>query len=351
MLKIKIIDDSEDGFAEMEETLGDGDDIVDVAVVTGDFNGDGSAQIAVGIGLADGAELRFVQNGSGYSFDDARTKSYGLSFPDSTFVTLELASGNLDYDSPEELGVVVNEYYDPNFGGDDGTARFFVYDDGNTGFVELDSGPVQGQDGSVVSAVVADLDFGDVDGDGLDELMMGGLAEFETSCTGYDAFVTVRDDAEHAHAAIDTDTFDAFFSKYSAFGPWRLRFVHVGAFDLDGDGLAELHANLRVYEDLGSLERPDPHPRTAARSVRRRGQRRRRLHHLGHHRHRHRRRDRRRPRKPDRLRPMAERPPHLGPVVDRLGRLRRTEQHRRDHLLQHPDRRRAAAGTGQPRHG
>ena len=74
---------------------------------------------------------------------------------------------------------------------------------------------------------------------------------FHTSCERYDAFITVRDDLEQDLAALDTDRFNAFFSNCPAFGPWRLRFLHVGAFDLDGDGFDELHANVRVYEDLG----------------------------------------------------------------------------------------------------
>jgi hypothetical protein len=251
VLKLRIIEDPADGFATAEETLGDGDDILDLSVVTGDFNGDGTAQIVVGLGFAEGAELRFVQDDNGrYRFDDASTKSYGISFPDRTIVTLELASGNLDYDNPTELGLVVNEFTTISGTGPTGAATFYLYDDGSTGFEELDSGPVQGRDGAVVTAVVADIDFGDVDGDGLAEVVMGGLAEFETSCERYDAFVTVRDDAEHAFAALDTDTFDAFFRNCPAFGPWRLRFLHVAAFDVDGDGADELHANLRVYEDL-----------------------------------------------------------------------------------------------------
>jgi len=251
VLKLRVIDDLEDGFAAVEETLGDGDDVMDVAVVTGDFNGDGTAQIAVGIGFADGAELRFLETAGGsYRFDEAATKTFGVSFADNSIVTLELATGNLDYDNPSELGLVVNEFNDPEGRGPQGASTFFIYDDGNTGFVELNSGPVQGRDGAVITAVVADIDFGDIDGDSLDEVVLGGLAEFETSCTSYDAFVTVLDDAEQGIVAIDTDTFDAFFRNCPAFGPWRLRFLHVGAFDLDGDGVDEVHANRRVYEDL-----------------------------------------------------------------------------------------------------
>ena len=125
VLKLRIIDDLAEGFAEFEDVLGDGDEILDVAIVTGDFDGDGTAQIAVGIGFGDSAELRFLQKDNGsYSFDSARTKSYGISFPDRTIVTLELTSGNLDYDNPDELGLVVNEFHDPGGGGPEGASTF-----------------------------------------------------------------------------------------------------------------------------------------------------------------------------------------------------------------------------------
>ena len=64
----------------------------DVAVETGDFNEDGTSQIAVGLDFADGAELRFLQReNGGYSFKTDSTMTYGISFADSTIVTLELA--------------------------------------------------------------------------------------------------------------------------------------------------------------------------------------------------------------------------------------------------------------------
>ena len=193
VLKLRIIEDVAGGFAETEVILGDADDVLDVVVATGDFNGDGTAQIAVGIGLAEGPDLRFIRNDGGeYSFDDTLTKTFGISFADSTTVTLELASGSLDYDDPDELGLIVNEFNSAS--GPTGASTFYVYDDGTADFAELKSGPVQGRDGAVISAVVADIDFGDVDVDGLAEVVMGGLAEFNTSCGSTDAFVTVLDD-------------------------------------------------------------------------------------------------------------------------------------------------------------
>ena len=248
VLRLRILEGPEDGFSDTELSLGDGDGVRDVAVASGDFNGDGSSNVAVGIGFDDRAELHIVgPDGLGPA-----VAVFFLNFAD-PIATIELAAGNLDYDNPHELAVIVNEFVDPSGPEIHGTATLYIHDDANAGFTELESGPVQGRDGALISAVVADVDIGDVDGDGLGEVVIGGLAEFNTSCDRYDAFVTVLDDSESGLVEMDTDSFDAFFSNCPAFGPWRLRFLHVGAFDLDGDGVDEIHANLRVYEDLATV--------------------------------------------------------------------------------------------------
>ena len=74
VLRLRVIDDLAAGFAHAEDSLGDGDDILDVSVATGDFNGDGTAQIAIALGFADRAELRILEGSVGsYAFDDGRT--------------------------------------------------------------------------------------------------------------------------------------------------------------------------------------------------------------------------------------------------------------------------------------
>lgn len=250
VLRIEIIDDLAAGFAITGDTLGDGDNILDVSIAAGDFNGDGIDQIAVGLSFANRAELRILEgDASSYAFDDTTTQTYDLNF-DNPITSIELASGNIDYDNPAELAVIVNEFTRIEGSGPTGASTFYLYDDLDAGLNVIESGPVQGQDGAVLSAVVADLDFGDVDGDGLDELVMGGLAEFQTGCEPYEAFITVMDDAFNGVEEIDADSFNAFFSKCPAFGPWRLRFLHVGTADLDGDGIEEMYANSRVYDNL-----------------------------------------------------------------------------------------------------
>jgi hypothetical protein len=255
VVKIKIIEDMEDGYLEIEETIADGDDVLDVSIATGDFNGNGADQVAVVLTKEGSSELLIVtpqsggngERASNFTVDVALSQTLEHSL-ESALDTVEIASGNLDYDNPNELVLVVNELLTNPLGG---VATYYVYDDQNTGFELLDSNLVSGTDGQAYVARQADVTVGDIDGDGLDEVVFAGLTDFGTSCDDeYDAIVTALDDAKHGLEPLSAKFFEPFFSQCPAFGPWRLRFIHVNAFDLDGDGFAEVQANQFVFEDL-----------------------------------------------------------------------------------------------------
>lgn len=256
VVKIKVIEDMEDGYAEIEETIADGDDVLDVSIATGDFNGDGADQIAVVLTKDASSELLFVSPQSGgngervsdFTVDTAASQTLGHS-AEGALDTVELASGNLDYDNPNELVVVVNEFISNPIGG---ISTFYVYDDEVRNFALLESDIVTGTDGQAFVARQADVTVGDIDGDGIEEVVFAGLTSFGTSCNNsdYGAIVTALDDAKHGLAPLSAKFFQPFFSKCPAFGPWRLRFIHVNAFDLDGDSIDEIQANQFVWEDL-----------------------------------------------------------------------------------------------------
>ena len=262
VLKVKIVEDQEQGFAApAEDAFAPVDtddagvpDLFDLTVTTGDFDGDGEAQIVVGVSTKDAAQLLFLSSTAGnYEVQSGLTRSFAATSVDGT-VTLEMAAGNLDYDSPEELVVVVNEF----FPGPAGLSRYFAFDDATNGFEQLKSGDIQGVDGGVHSAVVADVDLGDVDADGIDEVILAGLTRFNMQCSDdpYPYLVVALDDAEHGLTPLDADFVEAAFQNNPCFGAWRVRFVQVNAFDLDGDGIDEIQANQLVFEDLsetGSL--------------------------------------------------------------------------------------------------
>ena len=266
LVKIRVIEDMEDGYQELEETIADGDGVMDVSIATGDFDGDGADQIAIVLTKDAESELLFLtpQSGgdgepaSGYTVDEEASKTLAH-VTEANVDTVEIAAGNLDYDNPEELVVVVNEYIgSPS----QGVATYYVYDDEKRDFAPLDDGNVTGTDGQAYVARQADVAIGDVDGDGIEEVVFAGLTEFGTSCNGseYGAILTVLDDAKHGLAPLSAKFFQPFFSKCPAFGPWRLRFIHVNALDLDGDGVDEVQANQFVWEDLattGSFGEPN----------------------------------------------------------------------------------------------
>ncbi|MBW1874967.1 MAG: hypothetical protein JRI98_06210 [Deltaproteobacteria bacterium] len=255
VLKIKVIEDMEDGYAEIEETIADGDAVLDVSIATGDFNGDGVDQVAVVLTKEGTSELLIVspqsggngERASGFTVDEALSKTFEHTV-ESAIDTVEIASGNLDYDNANELVVVVNELVTNPLGG---VATYYVYDDQKTSLDLLQTGPVTGTDGQAYVARQADVTTGDIDGDGLDEVVFAGLTDFGTSCDDdYNAILTALDDAKHGLEPLSAKFFEPFFSKCPAFGPWRLRFIHVNALDLDGDGFDEVHANQFVFEDL-----------------------------------------------------------------------------------------------------
>jgi hypothetical protein len=258
LVKIRVIEDMEDGYQELEETIADGDGVMDVSIATGDFDGDGADQIAVVLTKDAESELLFLtpQTGgdgepaSGYTVDEDASKTLSH-LTEATLDTVEIATGNLDYDNPDELAVVVNEYIGAP---SQGVATYYVYDDEKRGFADLDGGNVTGTDGQAYVARQADVTIGDVDGDGMEEVVFAGLTEFGTSCNGgdYGAILTVLDDAKHDLAPLSAKFFEPFFSKCPAFGPWRLRFIHVNALDLDGDSIDEVQANQFVWEDLAA---------------------------------------------------------------------------------------------------
>ncbi len=170
-----------------------------------------------------------------------------------------IKTGNLDYDSPQELAIVVNEYEAPLSGGGDnpssGTSRYYIYDDGVTGFKQLDANVIAAVvNGAPVGVKVGDVAIGDVDGDGVDEVVLGGMTAMGTTAQASDIkyLVYVLDDAKRAlaplaatvvpHKYVGSDT-ETGTNRY-------LNFLHINAVDIDGDGAKEIQANEYVFRSL-----------------------------------------------------------------------------------------------------
>lgn len=244
-LKLKIIQDSKAGFATSVTNLMDAKNVTDVSVATGDFAGDGTSGIVIAVAYAgQPGQLLFLNKANGsYQIDTALTKTLGRTSAGSV-MSFRLASGNLDYDRAAELALVVNEYLPSR---NSGVANYYVFDDANHGFQLLKSGVVQGSNASGThSAQAADISLGDIDGDGLNEIVMGGPTSFSTNCTSYGQVVTALDDAAHGFQVLGT----AFTSgiTFANCTSSSVYFTFVKTLDLNGSGRDSIVANQFVYD-------------------------------------------------------------------------------------------------------
>ncbi|ACY17513.1 hypothetical protein [Haliangium ochraceum] len=245
-------DDAEGLFAVAEPvSLGKAEPLALVAE-GGDFDGDGVDELALGLVLADGAELLVLaqdEDGLGI-LGERRTLRPELAESD---IEVALATGNLDFDRAEELVVVLGEQRQRPGSPTQGVARYFAFDDALSDFAEVAREPVAAVlEGGNRSAVSADVAIGDVDGDGVGELLLAGLTHFDPDgdCD-YRYLVVALDDYKRALAPLGAREQDPGFAEAcSADAPLALRRVHINALDVDGDRLSEIQVNRFIFDDL-----------------------------------------------------------------------------------------------------
>lgn len=253
-LSAVTVEDEPSGFGRTETLLGLEFDVSHVTVCAGDFDGDGRDELALGLsegGLGGTGELRIASHaGQAFALLPAHARSFAPALADST-LWMQLAAGNLDHDPAEELVLVLNEEFIDFFGTSSSNARFVVLDDLATGFAELASGPVQGRDqlATLRTAIVASPAIGDVDGDGVGEVLFGGLTQYARSCNAASYLLLALDDAERGLAPLAGRFFTHFWSGCDSPADSRVRTVYLGALDIDGDGRDEVHANQFVFQD------------------------------------------------------------------------------------------------------
>jgi hypothetical protein len=241
------------GFAPDQSLVVSNEPIVSLSLEAGDFDSDGFSDFAVGLGLASEARVLFVENVDGALELGSTVKTLPQAAANSE-ISLSMSSGNLDYDAGNELVVVVNELFDAS-GSENGAARYFIIDDANASYSDVQNNLIRATLAEVNrTAIVADVTTGDIDGDNVDEVVFGGLQGFDPNGTcGYRYLLVALDDIKRGIVPLGGfDLVPSIHGGCSGASPGKLRYVHVNALDLDGDGLPEIQANQYVFDDFAS---------------------------------------------------------------------------------------------------
>ncbi|MBA1149482.1 VCBS repeat-containing protein [Ectothiorhodospiraceae bacterium WFHF3C12] len=249
-----VVDDAADGNTIGSPILISNALADDFDIQAGDFDGDGDMEAAVGMMVGSDAVLIFLDNDAGsLGVSSANAIAYSPQVYGSVIIALE--TGNLDFDRAHELAVVLNEYQTNfSFNNNDGVSRYAVYDDANAGFAQLAGGNVSVDlPGGTVSAKGADVALGDVDGDSVDEVVLGGLTAIGNECgLNADYVLTVLDDNARGLATLraHSQDYQQVNGACESGANRHLTFMHVNAADVDGDGAKEIQANELIFQDL-----------------------------------------------------------------------------------------------------
>lgn len=245
----------------VQHYLGDFGGVLSVSLAAGDFDGDAHSELLVGYTYPGSAVVEIYDESEfGYAVIPGSTRVLAPQSLESS-LSLVLAAGNMDEDQSYEAVVVLNEHQE---GG--GSTAFLAFDDVGHDFAELFGGPVEhvieDDDGNFVGvdvAVVASATFGDFDGDGFDELALGGLTDTSPGQCEPSLYVGMAyEDLLHGGALYATTSFLSPWFDCEDNG-FELGFAHLLAADIDGNLIDELVINRHVLQldpEAGELWTP-----------------------------------------------------------------------------------------------
>ncbi len=256
-LRIKVIDDESEGFAESTTSTLGTDEATWLTLVTGDFNGDGSDQIAIAVAddSSGSIELVFLSGSKtdGFAVVSETTKSWP-STEDGSELGIELASGQLDRDAGEELVVVVNETFGSgtNQSPGNGKSTYYIYDDESAGFTELANERIVKLIGNdAYTGVVGTVSLGDVDGDSIDEILIAALDRFPVRCEPVTTLQFLVDDLDANLVDLSAGLGSVSINSCEQGGNnGHTEHLWADMLNIDEDQYAEVQINGIVYDDF-----------------------------------------------------------------------------------------------------
>jgi hypothetical protein len=249
VLKLRVFEDAAAGFTARTSSLAAGASVESLTLIAYDPDGDGRDDLVAAIAHDDRVELAVLTGsvGGSFSIDAGATTTLDPQVANAALY-VRMAAGQLDYDQGLELGVVVNEASSGN-----GLATYYLFDDANAGRSLLRSGSVQANVGGIVPAEAADVKLADVDGDGLDEVILSGATNLASFCDDpFAALLIAFDDGPSGFATLGATVESLFYQNCPAFNAWDRFFVFLTTPDLDGDGVHEIVANQLVFDDFAN---------------------------------------------------------------------------------------------------
>jgi hypothetical protein len=268
-INLKVIDDEEESFAESQTSvLGTVASPSLLKVACGDFSGDGTDELVIAI-VNDSARMITLDFLSGskndfYHIDDTFRKVFNAS-QQSSRLGIELATGQLDYDAGQEMGVVINETWGSGRNASPGTGRsdYYIYDDRGNSFIIMSTGRVAADvENNTHNGLTASIAMGDIDGDGLDETVLAALTgSYPVACEPIHIVQFALD-----HAVNNFANLGAHFANVrrndqgsgceQGGNNGHIEHIWVNTLDIDGDQYHEIQVNGEIYEDFFHANQP-----------------------------------------------------------------------------------------------
>ncbi|MCB9877463.1 MAG: hypothetical protein H6835_07680 [Planctomycetes bacterium] len=245
--RVRIVGDQLGGFGDVvDKQLASNFDVTQLTAVATDLDLDGRDDLVIGLVSAGSARVSAWRcTGADY----VQLGSDVVVAPDlsGSQMWVQLCCGNVDADSVPEIGVAVQELV-----GATGTARTLVLDDVRRGLATLRNEVFSERDQDQVLRIplTVSIAMGDIDGDGVDEVVLAGLTEFSTQCQSTKQLLMALDDRVAGFADLGVFYTEFFYSGCNSPSNRRVRTLFVNALDWDGDGVDEVAINQFVYDDF-----------------------------------------------------------------------------------------------------